>query len=252
MTLRFASVGSGSRGNGTLVTGGDSAILIDCGFSYRKLKTRLAALEMTPQDLDGVLVTHEHSDHASGVARLQKETGVPVYTTAGTARGAKLSNVSTIHTQSCFQVGGLGVTPVTVPHDSREPVQFVINHGALRLGVLTDLGHVTPHVIDHFSHCDGLLVEANHDLDLLWRGPYPAAVKRRVAGPHGHLNNQQSADLLKRIVDGRLQHLVAGHISEQNNCVATVDSLLRSEVHLHDSVLTLATQDSGFGWLSLQ
>lgn len=250
MTLRLASLGSGSKGNGTLVEAGSTCVLVDCGFSIRDTEARLARLGRTPADLSAVLVTHEHSDHGRGVVPLARKYGIPVMLTAGTARALGpegLRDVRLISAHEAFILGALQVTPVAVPHDAREPVQFVFSSGGRRLGVLTDLGSITPHVVASFSQCDGLLLEANHDPEMLARGPYPPALKRRVGGDWGHLSNGQCAQLLARVERQRLQVLILGHISQHNNTVALVaDAVAPWRDGLHN--VHYACQSQGFDW----
>lgn len=250
MTIRLASLGSGSKGNGTLVESNSTCLLVDCGFSVRDTEARLARLGRSPADLAAILVTHEHSDHGRGVVPLARKHGIPVVLTAGTARALDptgLGEVRVIGAEAPFALGDFTVTPVAVPHDAREPVQFLFARGRRRLGVLTDLGCITPHVAASFGECDGLLLEANHDLDMLARGPYPPALKRRVGGDWGHLNNGQCAELLARIERRRLQVLVLGHISQHNNTVGLVAEAVspwRDELHnVH-----YACQSEGFDW----
>ena len=218
--LSVASLGSGSKGNATLVRSAQGCILIDCGFNFRQLSARLVPAGLTPDDLTAVLVTHEHGDHASGIAVLARRTRVPVYTTRGTWRGMNLTpgpKDGCIRGEHSFDLGDVTVRAVTVPHDAREPVQYCFRAGGQQLGVLTDLGHVSPHVVEAYKGCDGLLLEFNHEPELLAEGPYPPMLKRRVGGPFGHLANAQAEGLLGALMPERLQFLLAGHISAQNN-----------------------------------
>lgn len=247
--MRFASLGSGSKGNATLVESGDTCVLVDCGFSVRETERRLARLGREPGDLAAILVTHEHGDHWRGVAPLARKFDLPVYMTAGTARAVKatLPRLSLIDRRAPFAVGALAVTAVTVPHDAREPVQFLFRRGPRTVGVLTDLGCITPHVVEHYKDCDGLLLEANHDPAMLAQGPYPPGLKRRVGGDWGHLNNGQAATLLAQVERRRLQKLVLGHISLQNNRQALVAAAIDDYQGELNSV-HYACQDEGFDW----
>lgn len=251
--MRFASLGSGSKGNATVVDCGSARFLIDCGFSIRETERRLSRLGLYGNDLNAILVTHEHADHVRGVIPLARKYHLPVVMTAGTSKATKLHpevDLRLIDSHSPFLLDGVEVTPVSVPHDAREPVQYVLRTAELALGVLTDLGSVTPHVIEQFSRCDGLLLECNHDLEMLHNGSYPQALKRRVASSWGHLNNQQSLALLDSIDLTRIQHLVLGHISQQNNSVEIVQGLMAG---VEDSVPSVhyACQEQGFDWLLL-
>lgn len=251
--MRVASLGSGSRGNGTLVEGPEGCVLVDCGFSVRETERRLAALGARPDDLAAILVTHEHDDHLSGVMPLARRYRIPVFMTAGTARATQPGPADHIHHLGSGErrmIAGLQVEAVAVPHDAREPVQYVFSAAGLCFGVLTDLGSVTPHVVDRYRRCDGLLIEANHDRDLLADGPYPLQLKRRVGGPWGHLSNCQAAQLLRMLGDGPLRTLVVGHVSQQNNSLTHVQEALAA-VTARIPQTHYADQHNGFGWLSL-
>ena len=249
--MRFASLGSGSGGNGTVVDTGSGAVLIDCGFNAREAERRLGALGIKPSSLLAILVTHEHSDHIGGVATLARRYKLPVYATAGTQASGRLSNVAQLHTilpDELFSVAEMQVIAVPVPHDAREPVQFCISWRDLRVGILTDLGSVTRRVIDAFSRCHGLLIEANHDRDALARGPYPATVKRRVAGDWGHLNNEQTRYLIEALDTDVLRQLVIGHISRRNNSEAMARAVLDSLALPAQCRVEYACQDSVLAW----
>jgi phosphoribosyl 1,2-cyclic phosphodiesterase len=251
--MRFASLGSGSKGNATLVQGGATLVMIDCGFSLRETVRRLSRLGVGPQDLDAILVTHEHSDHCSGVAALSRRYRVPVYLTHGTAGTGRCDGCHTVRRFNCgdrFGIGELQVEAVPVPHDAAEPCQYRLSRGGSALGVLTDLGSVTPHVVSSFRDCHGLLLEFNHDLSMLWDGDYPRPLKHRVGGDWGHLNNEQAAGLLQQIDHDSLRHLVVAHVSENNNCRRRTEAALLS---VRDSLegVVWADQRSGFDWLSL-
>lgn len=252
--MRFASLGSGSRGNATLVEWRDTTLMVDCGFSVRDTVARLERLGKQPQDISAILVTHEHSDHWKGVLPLARRFAIPVYLTSGCLRSREITEVDVrceiIDSHNEFLVGDLKVIPVPVPHDAREPVQFIFESRRQRLGVLTDLGSVTPHITQQYASCDGLLLEANHDLDMLAEGPYPAFLKERVGGHWGHLNNQQAGRLLADLDGVRLRQLVVGHISEKNNAIHLVKEAI--EPNLPSALSPVyATQNQGFDWLTL-
>ena len=251
--LRLASLGSGSKGNATLIASKDTVLLIDCGFPVREMMARLPRLGLEVTDIDAVLVTHEHSDHIAGVPALAKAASAPVYTTYGTRQSGKLDSarsVVEIESDSSFAIGDIEVRAVTVPHDARQPVQYRFFHNGVAVGVLTDLGCVSPHVQAAFSGCDMLLLEFNHDLEMLRRGPYPAALKRRVAGDFGHLNNEQAMTMLASMTDGAPKVIVAGHISEQNNSIEAVSSRLEAWSRQVEAQVLYATQSQGFDWIS--
>ena len=188
-------------------------ILIDCGFNFRQLSARLVPAGLTPDDLTAVLVTHEHGDHASGIGVLARRTRVPVYATRGTWRGMNLTpgpKDGCIRGEHSFDLGDVAVRAVTVPHDAREPVQYCFRAGGQQLGVLTDLGHVSPHVVEAYKGCDGLLLEFNHEPELLAEGPIPRCSSAGVGGPFGHLANAQAEGLLGALMPERLQFLSRG------------------------------------------
>jgi phosphoribosyl 1,2-cyclic phosphodiesterase len=251
--VRFASLGSGSKGNATLVGAGDTLVMIDCGFSLRETIRRLASRGVEPQQVDAILVTHEHSDHSSGVAALSRKYQIPVYLTHGTSSTGRCDNSFELRCFNCedsFEIGGLGVKAVTVPHDAVEPCQFRLTWQDRTLGVLTDLGSITPHVVDNYRACHGLLLEFNHDLPMLMAGQYPPQLKRRVGGDWGHLNNEQAADFLQQIDVAELAHLVVAHVSENNNSRDKAERALLSALDSLDRVV-FAGQAQGFDWLEL-
>lgn len=256
--MRFASIGSGSDGNGTLVSnGGEGSILLDCGFSAKDAVARMAGRGVAPADLAGILVTHEHTDHIKGVARLANLYRIPVFTTWGTFIG-KLNGeldeslLNLIVPGEAFTLAGMQVDPVAVPHDAREPCQFVFSAAQMRLGILTDAGSITRQMVARYQQCDALMLECNHDLRMLAEGPYPASLKRRVAGAMGHLNNQQAADMLRQVGHDDMQHLIVTHISQKNNTPElAVQTLLASEC-CKPAVIQVAGQKSGLDWCTIQ
>lgn len=258
--MRFASLGSGSKGNALLIEAGTTRVLLDCGFGPRNLAERCQRLGVEADTLDAILVTHEHSDHVGGAFPCAKRYSSALYMTHGTHAEAlrdKESRASTgvdlrlIDSHAEFSVGDLLIQPFPVPHDAREPVQFVFSEGAHRLGVLTDLGHVTPHVIECLQGCDALVLECNHDADMLARGPYPPMLKQRVGGRFGHLDNDAAAALLLQLDRSRLQHVLAAHISEHNNTPALAQQALAAAIGCSPEWVGVADQELGFDWRSL-
>ena len=252
MTLRFAALGSGSRGNCALVEFGSTLLMIDCGLPRKVVEERLQALDRNPRDISAILVTHEHADHVQGVATFAKRYNTPVWMTPGTASAVSgLTRVNYLNAHRELMIGGIDVRPYPVPHDAREPCQFTFGAGGRRLGMLTDAGHVTPHMYEQLAPCDALALECNHDLDSLQRGPYPESLKARVASRFGHLNNGQTTDLLQRLDAARVQWVVGLHLSERNNTPEQVRETLRPALERARYPLHLATQDEPTGWFAL-
>lgn len=247
----LASLGSGSRGNSTLVRSEQSCILIDCGFSLAQFEKRLQHLSLSGQDIQAILVTHEHSDHASGVERVSRKYSIPLWMTVGTARVLNISEFHPLSGGQSYQFNDLSIEAVTVPHDAAEPVQFVFHDQTQdrRLGILTDSGHITEHMLQAYDNLNGLLLEFNYDPQMLLNGPYPYSLKQRVSGSHGHLSNQQSLELLQQINLAKLDCLIAAHISQKNNTPELVAELIQSLEH--HSPATIACQNRGFEWIEI-
>ena len=251
--MRFASLGSGSEGNGLVVEAGSTRILVDCGFSTDETERRLARLGLAPGDLAGIFVTHEHGDHADGALPFARRHGVRAWMTHGTARAlaADASDATIIDSHAAFAIGDLAVQPFPVPHDAREPVQLVVTDGAARLGVLTDVGAPTRHIAAMLSGCTALVLECNYDPDMLAGGPYPQWLKARIGGPLGHLANAAAAEILAAIDRSRLQHVVAAHLSQTNNLPRLATAALSGALGCAPDEIAVADQANGFGWRSL-
>lgn len=254
--MRFASIGSGSEGNGLVVEAGRTRVLIDCGFGVRDTRVRLARLGLTPDDLDAILVTHEHSDHVGGVAAFAARHDIPVWITFGTLdvvgeRMAAVPRALGFDAHDVFAIGDLEVRPFPVPHDARDPVQFVVSDGNARLGVLTDLGTVTPHVEASLTGCAALVLECNHDEAMLAGGRYPYPLKQRIAGRLGHLCNDAAAALLRAIDTTRLTHIVAAHLSQENNTPAHARAALAGALGCTPDWIGIADQAAGFDWRTI-
>ncbi len=252
--MQFASIGSGSKGNATLVESGKTLLMVDCGFSCKETERRLTALGRTPGQLTAILVTHEHGDHVRGVAALARKYQLPVWLTRGTCLAMQDSELPEVHYFSGhddFTIDDLYILPFTVPHDAREPCQFLFDDGNHRFGVLTDTGRITSHICDRLDGCNALLLECNHDPDMLARGPYSASLKQRVGGPHGHLSNHQAGELLERIDTSHLQHVIAAHLSEQNNRAALATAELAAALDCKPDWIGVADQAAGLDWRSL-
>lgn len=254
--MRFALLGSGSEGNALVVEAGQTRVLMDCGFSLSETVARLMRIGLTPEQLHGIVVTHEHGDHISGVARLARKFSLPVFLTHGTLRSQNgafddLTSVTEISPHLPFAIGEVRVHPYPVPHDAGEPVQYVFSSGAKRLGVLTDVGCSTPHIEAMLGGCDALVLECNHDPGMLANGDYPYSVKQRIGGRFGHLNNHDAAALLARLDSSQLQFLVAAHLSHKNNNPALAIGALSGAIGWPQERITVATQNEGTFWCDI-
>jgi phosphoribosyl 1,2-cyclic phosphodiesterase len=253
--MEFAMAGSGSRGNATVIRAGDTTLMVDCGFSFTEIKRRLERLEMSVEDLDAILVTHEHGDHVSGVARLAARMRIPVFASAGTARVCEqrrhFEGAQTFDSHAKFTIKGIAITPIIVPHDAAEPTQFLFTDGARHMAIMTDIGHITPFVSESLSRLDALILESNHDADMLAAGPYPAMLKERVGGAYGHLSNTQTAELLSRLDLSKLHTLALAHLSEKNNRPELAREAVVGALDCEPDWVRIAAQDEGLPWHSL-
>lgn len=251
--MRFASLGSGSEGNGLIVEAGNTRILLDCGFGIGDTAARLARLGLEPDALDAIIVTHEHGDHVGGVAGLARKHELPVYLTYGTltalgGRRSAIAQITVIDSHTPFCVGDIEIRPYPVPHDAREPAQYVFGDGQSSLGVLTDTGSSTPHIEAMLSGLDALVLECNHDLDMLENSRYPPHLKQRIAGRLGHLDNASAAQLLASVDCSRLQHFVAAHLSQQNNTPERARAAVAQALNCDLDWVGVASQSEGFAW----
>jgi phosphoribosyl 1,2-cyclic phosphodiesterase len=249
--MRFCSIGSGSSGNALIANAGNTHIMVDCGLAVKHAVSRLAEKGLEATAINAIFVTHEHSDHIGGVARFANRFNTPVYATRGTAMalyGIRPELVNTIDPHDVFAVGDLQLAPFLVPHDAREPTQIVVSDGDRRLGVVTDLGSITQHVVDSLNGVHSLVLECNHDEGLLQSSSYPASLKRRILGSWGHLSNAQAASLLSRIDRRKLTHLIAAHLSEENNRPEFAQSALAAVLNCQPAEIETACQQEGFGW----
>ncbi|MCK5881838.1 MAG: MBL fold metallo-hydrolase [Sinobacterium sp.] len=257
--MEFCCLGSGSKGNATLIKFGESLVMVDNGFSTKYIEACFLERGLSFDDLLCVLVTHEHADHVTGVGSLSRRYSIPVYATKGSFRSPKLSKLfqthevccDTIFTIECSKTAKtLSIKPVAVPHDSFQSSQFVFDDGECRLGILTDLGSVSDHVAEQYDGLDALLLESNHDVQLLRDGAYPPSLKARVEGNWGHLSNEQAVDFLDKADKAQLHTLVLGHISEKNNNIKLVEQLFNRFSQNIENII-YASQSSGFEWLNV-
>ena len=254
--MRFASIGSGSSGNALVVESDGTRLLLDCGFSVRETERRLVRLGVEAATLAAIVVTHEHDDHANSVFALAKRHGIPVFMSSGTLVALRDAgcdvdsgvSLRCVASDQAVEIESIRLHPYTVPHDAREPLQYVFSDGARRLGVLTDAGCATPFMRSMLSGCDALVLEANHDAGLLMNGDYPPSLKARIAGRMGHLDNAASAALLRSLDQSRLKHLVAAHLSEKNNTAELARAALAEALGCAPDWIDVATQAEGFAW----
>lgn len=222
--LSVCVLGSGSRGNALFVSDGRTSLLVDAGLSARETVRRLAARGLALEDIQALLLTHEHTDHTRGVERLVRRRRLPVYLTVGTRNAAPaLRDLPEVFPIACgrpLRIGTLTVEPFSVPHDAREPAGFAIAATAGRVGIATDLGCATDEVREHLRGCRLLVLEANHDPDMLRAGPYPPLLKRRIAGGRGHLANGDTGRLLAALIHDGLEQVILAHLSQTNNTPA--------------------------------
>lgn len=272
--LRYKNLSSGSTGNATLLeasgpVGKPSRVLVDCGMRLSRLLELLAMADVLPTEIDAIFITHEHSDHIGCVTQLASRYNIPVWASSGTHAAlqdmqSKLRTKQPTHSQlvpgfealvriavdTCLiEVGGLQLKPFTVPHDAREPLQLTCSDGNTKLGILTDLGHPSRHVIEQLAGCNALLLECNHDSDMLSNSKYPAFLKARVGGDFGHLSNAQAADILRSLMHDKLRHVSAAHLSQQNNHPALAQSAMAEILGCLPDEIFAASPETGTPWM---
>lgn len=249
--MRFASLGSGSRGNALLVQHEQTLIMLDCGFSAKETQLRLENVGLEAGQLDAIVLTHEHSDHVKGVSVFAARHDIPVYATVGTFRNAGFQHPFSRHEFSAhesFAIKDIELNPFPVPHDAGEPSQFVFSDGRRRLAVLTDSGSVTPYMEQVLNACDAMVLECNYEHQWLQSGEYPWSLIQRISGQYGHLSNDQAVALLQAIDTHRLQHIVAAHLSEKHNSPERVRQHLSTALGCESSWIAVMDQDHGLDW----
>ena len=254
--MRFKNLGSGSTGNATLIESCGSnpfRLLVDCGLGIRQLQVRLAIAGLQTSDINAIFITHEHGDHIGCARSLALKMKIPVWMSQGTysaLREPDFANFLHIAKDGqSIEMGPLEVMPFTVPHDAREPLQMTCSDGTSRLGILTDLGHVTAHVTQHLARCDALLLECNHDSAMLENSAYPYFLKQRIGGHHGHLSNHAAANLARELAHPGLKHLVAAHLSEQNNRPELAQQSIAKALNCEPHDILVASPSDGTDWL---
>ena len=254
--LRFRNLGSGSAGNATVVEGGAGTqvrrLLVDCGLGIRQLQARLGQAGLALEQIDAVFITHEHSDHIGCVRTLALRQRIPVWMSHGTYSAIGSPDFDGLlrlaHDGQAIDLGTFEALPFTVPHDAREPLQLRCSDGAAHLALLTDLGHASAHVLAHLAGAHALLLESNHDPQLLAASRYPSFLKRRVGGDYGHLSNAAAAGILRAVQHPGLQCVVAAHLSAQNNHPDLVRPLLAQALGWAPERIGVASALQGSDW----
>jgi phosphoribosyl 1,2-cyclic phosphodiesterase len=246
--LSVCILASGSRGNAVYISGGSAAILIDAGLSGVEIERRLRSKELYPENLDAILVSHEHTDHIQGVGVLSRRFNLPIYINSKTENAAfsRLGNVHIIKNFECgstFTIKDLAIHPFSISHDAEDPAGFTVNQNGIKIGIATDLGIATSMVKEHLKGCSLLILEANHDVDMLINGPYPWPIKQRIKSRAGHLSNEESKNLLKEVQHELLKHVILAHMSEINNTPQKALSEVGQGLSCSKAQLDVAAQD---------
>ena len=222
--MRLTVLGSSSAGNSMIVQSGDTTVLIDCGFSAKELNKRILAVGADPTRLSGIVITHEHSDHIKGLSVLARSTGTPVYMSAAVRDAvdfgpnkADVTFADPVSSSNPFQIGEIEFYPFSLPHDAIDPFAYTFKSNGVKAGIVTDLGYYTQLVAECLRGCDCIVIEANHDIEMLKIGPYPWSLKQRVLSRQGHVSNDELARFMREDFDGHAQHLILAHLSRTNN-----------------------------------
>jgi len=247
MSLSFTHLGTGSRGNATLVESGDAKVLIDQGFSGKQLEIRLARMDIKPREIDAIVLTHHHGDHGGGASIAQRRWDIPIFCNdrTATALNLDLRNVHLFENLEALEFADdLALLPVPVPHSGADNVAFIASHRGERGAVITDLGSWTDELVNHVSGCQHISIEANYDHQRLWNGPYPMRLKDRIAGRGGHLSNDQTGQFLSQVVDKETRSLVLTHLSEKNNAPHLAESTVLHQIdELFEGDIRISLQD---------
>ena len=242
--MDFCSIASGSRGNCIYVGSDQTSVLIDTGISRKRIVDGLHEIDRKPEELKGILITHEHSDHIKGLGVMSRKYHIPIYATAGTIDGIRNSSslgqidedlFHTIRADGKFQIEDLEVEPFAISHDAAEPVAYRLDNGEKSVAVVTDLGYYDEKIVSHLKDLDGVLLESNHDIHMLQVGSYPYYLKQRILGNRGHLSNENAGRLLCEILNDRIKTILLGHLSRENNYEALAYETVCAEVTLGDN-----------------
>lgn len=242
--MELCSIASGSSGNCIFVGGEHTRLLVDAGISKKRIVDGLEGTDVSANDLDGILVTHEHADHVAGLGVLSRALHLPIYATRGTIRGIKGMNslgeidedlFHEISADVDFAVGDLTVHPFHISHDANDPVAYRVTDGERTVAVATDMGTYDAYTIENLKGVNGMVLESNHDIRMLEVGPYPYQLKQRVAGIYGHLSNEWSGRLLSEILHGDIRQIFLGHLSAQNNIAELAYETVKLEIDLADN-----------------
>ncbi|MBL8148614.1 MAG: MBL fold metallo-hydrolase [Blastocatellia bacterium] len=265
--MRFNILGSGSTGNATLVVSGETRILVDCGLTAKELAKRLSSINESIENISAILITHEHTDHIRGLATLAKNLNIAICISPTTLASAKVFKrdrpeidiAEKVQPGQPFEIDHVKIVPVRTPHDAVDPVLFRIESRGVKIAIVTDLGHIPSHVAYELRSCDALILEANHDVELLKSSPYPWSLKQRVMSRQGHLSNEEMARFLREDYDGSARHIVLAHLSRENNHpeIATLaaQQALSARTPLFAAIeqekIKVAHHDRPLGWIEL-
>ncbi len=238
--MRISSIASGSRGNCILVSNEGTNILVDAGISKKRIEEGLSKFNVSPDKLDGILVTHEHADHIGGLGVFLRKYSIPVYSTSDTIKAIlndkKIGNVDTdlfysVKAESVFNIKDIDVKSIRISHDAVDPVCFKFHDNNKTCAVATDIGVADKRLINELSDLDAILIEANHDVNMLYAGPYPYHLKRRIKSDKGHLSNESCGRILSEIASDKLKHIILGHLSGENNYPKLAFEAVRNEIN---------------------